>query len=48
MLGVQRSVGTYYESTEAFGSVTYSKATKLQRSRLVIKVGFLTTSFNEV
>ncbi|GIP14854.1 hypothetical protein J40TS1_04960 [Paenibacillus montaniterrae] len=34
----ERSVGTSYVSTAAFGSVTYSPPTKLQRNRIVIKV----------
>ncbi|GIP16597.1 hypothetical protein J40TS1_22390 [Paenibacillus montaniterrae] len=36
--GEERSVGKSYVSTGAFGSVTYSPSTKLQRKHLVIKV----------
>ncbi|GIP16991.1 hypothetical protein J40TS1_26330 [Paenibacillus montaniterrae] len=39
--GEERSVGKCYVSTAAFGSVTYSPSTTLQRNSIVIKVGFL-------
>ncbi|GIP14779.1 hypothetical protein J40TS1_04210 [Paenibacillus montaniterrae] len=38
--GEERSVGTSYVSTGAFGSVPYSPSTKLQRNYIVIKVGY--------
>src|SRR5690606_29749332 len=43
----ERSVGTYYVSTEAFGSAPYSTPTKLQRINVVIKVGYLNCLFNK-
>ncbi|GIP18281.1 hypothetical protein J40TS1_39230 [Paenibacillus montaniterrae] len=37
--GEERSVDTYYVSTGALGSVTYSPSNPLQRNYIVIKVG---------
>ncbi|GIP16990.1 hypothetical protein J40TS1_26320 [Paenibacillus montaniterrae] len=41
----ERSVGTSYVSTGIFASVQDSPSTKLQRNRIVIKVGFLNIPF---